>query len=82
MALRLFEKRTGKLPATLAELVPAYLTAVPRDPYDGNPFRYAPEKRLVYAVGMDLKDSGGTPTPPRKPGEKIKANPDEVFGLD
>jgi hypothetical protein len=83
VALRLFEKRTGKLPATLAELVPAYLPAVPRDPYDGNPFRYAPEKRLVYAVGMDLKDSGGTPTPPRKPGEKrSKTNPDEVFGLD
>lgn len=78
VALRLFEKRTGKLPATLAELVPAYLTAVPRDPYDGKPFRYVPEKRLVYAVGMDLKDSGGTKAPPRQPGEKSQAAPDGV----
>ena len=52
--------REGRLPAGLEELVPAYLSEVPRDPYDGKPFRYLPEKRLVYAVGQDLKDSGGS----------------------
>jgi hypothetical protein len=82
VALRLFEKRTGKLPATLAELVPAYLPAVPRDPYDGRPFRYSPEKRVVYAVGMDLKDSDGTKAPPRKPGTAFQTDLDEVFELD
>jgi hypothetical protein len=81
VALRLFEKRTGKLPATLAELVPAYLTAVPRDSYDGKPFRNKPEKRLVYALGEDLKDSGGPKAPRRKPGERLQTSPDEVFEL-
>jgi len=60
LALRLFEMREGHLPADLEELVPVYLTEVPRDPYDGKRFGYLPEKRLVYAVGQDLKDSGGS----------------------
>lgn len=60
LALRLFEMREGHLPARLEQLVPAYLSEVPRDPYDGKRFRYLPEKRLVYAVGQDLKDAGGS----------------------
>lgn len=40
VALRRYQARTGKLPATLKELVPDYLPAVPSDPFDGNSFRY------------------------------------------
>jgi hypothetical protein len=31
---------TGRAPATLADLVPAYLSAVPVDPWTGRAFRY------------------------------------------
>ena len=49
-------------PDSLAALVPAYLKSVPTDPFDGQPLRY---KRLekgyvIYSIGDDLKDDGGT----------------------
>ena len=40
--------------------MPDYLPAVPRDPFDGAPFRYSAERRLVYSVGENLVDDGGT----------------------
>ena len=50
----------GRLPDTLAELVPAYLAAVPLDPYDGQPVRYKklPVGYVVYSVGMGWTDQG------------------------
>ena len=50
----------GRLPPTLDAVVPEYLDAVPADPYDGKPFRYVPEKAVVYSVSKDLQDSGGS----------------------
>jgi hypothetical protein len=41
-------------------LVPDSLPAVPRDPFDGAPFRYSAGRRLVYSVGENLVDDGGT----------------------
>ena len=43
-----------------AALVPEYVDAVPRDPFDGQPFRYSKQKGIVYALGTDLKDNGGS----------------------
>jgi hypothetical protein len=49
------------LPESLSELVPKYLPKVPIDPFDGKPLRYSKEKGIIYCVGKDLKDSGGSP---------------------
>ena len=57
LACRLYEIRNGRLPATLETLVPEYLPEVPRDPFDGKPFRYLRGQARVYSVGRDLKDS-------------------------
>jgi hypothetical protein len=50
-----------QLPATLQDLVPAYLPAVPVDPFDGKPLRYnrLPKGYLIYSVGKDCVDNGG-----------------------
>jgi hypothetical protein len=50
----------GRLPDTLSELVPAYLTAVPLDPFDGQPVRYKklPVGYVVYSVGLGWTDQG------------------------
>ena len=55
-----FAQENGRLPETLQALVPEYLAAVPRDPYDGEPFRYSAEKGLVWSVGKNLTDEGGS----------------------
>ena len=60
VACNRFARDKGRFPETLAELVPDYLSEVPRDPYDGEPFRYAAEKGLVWAVGTNLTDEGGS----------------------
>jgi hypothetical protein len=59
LALKAYKLEKGRLPATLAELVPEYLDSVPLDDYDGKPMRYNVAKRVVYSVGKNLKDDGG-----------------------
>ncbi len=55
-----YRRDTSAYPKSLSDLVPAYLDAIPDDPYDGQPFRYDPQKRIVYSVGKDGLDSGGS----------------------
>lgn len=53
---------TGRWPESLASLAPAFIDAVPKDPYTGEPLRYrkTSDGILIYAVGADLVDNGGT----------------------
>jgi len=82
-----YAQETGRWPDTLAQLVPAYLDAIPRDPWDGEPLRYDPDKAIIYAVGIDLLDSGGS-TEITDPAYKSATQPvrdhaqDIVFELD
>ncbi len=60
VALRLYERRHGRVPAALADLVAEdLLDSVPIDPFDGRPLRYSAQKRLLWAVGHDRVDDGG-----------------------
>lgn len=60
VACRAYEVAHGTLPDSLEDLVPEFMAEVPADPFDGKPFRYLREKGIVYSVGIDLKDSGGS----------------------
>jgi hypothetical protein len=62
LALKAYKLEKGKLPATLAELAPEYLDSVPLDDFDGQPMRSNAARRVVYSVGKDLKDDGGSGT--------------------
>jgi hypothetical protein len=65
VALKRFQLKQGKLPETLDELVPAFLSAVPIDPNNGKPLHYQPNTDgtyLLYSVGEDGVDDGGDPT--------------------
>jgi hypothetical protein len=68
LAIQRYRLTAGGLPDTLADLVPAYFDVIPTDPFDGNELRY--QKRgagfVIYSVGEDLNDDGGTERPPRK----------------
>jgi hypothetical protein len=61
--LRAYWGDTGALPDRLNELVPKYLKSIPRDPFDGQPLRYSKEAAIVYSVGNDFVDSGGSRLP-------------------
>jgi hypothetical protein len=68
LAIERYRLAAGRLPDTLADLVPAYLDAVPTDPFDGNEMRYKKLETgfVVYSIGEDLRDDGGTEEPSRK----------------
>ena len=50
------------LPDTLDQLVPQFLAAVPADPFDAKPLRYAKKSPgyVIYSIGKDRKDDGGS----------------------
>jgi len=59
-SIHAYRSDTKDFPETLSDLVPVYIKTIPTDPYDGQPFRYDPQKRIVYSVGKDCIDSGGS----------------------
>ncbi|MGD0541353.1 MAG: hypothetical protein ABSB33_07540 [Tepidisphaeraceae bacterium] len=61
VAMTRFRLDHGTLPSHLADLVPAYLDAVPIDPFDGHPLRLAikSDKWIIYSIGPDGIDDGG-----------------------
>jgi hypothetical protein len=60
LALRLYELEHGSPPATLAELVPQYLPALPMDEFSGRPMLWNNRSGDLYSVGLNGKDDGGT----------------------
>lgn len=59
LACHAFRLKTGQFPARLDQLVPEYLSALPRDPYDGAPsLRYDATAHVVYTVGENYTDDG------------------------
>ncbi len=79
LAVERYRFANGKLPETLDEIAPAFIEAVPIDPFDGKQIRY---KRLdkgyvVYSVGSDLVDNGGT-----KRSRETRDSCDEAFKIE
>lgn len=60
LAIKAFKKDTGSYPSSLLELVPKYLASNPVDPFDNQTLRYSLENQVVYSIGQDLVDSGGS----------------------
>jgi hypothetical protein len=76
VAIRRLQLTKGRLPGELDELVPDYLGAVPKDPYNGHPLHYALRdgEIIIYSVGRNLVDDGGLD-------EGGHGDPDVVFVL-
>jgi hypothetical protein len=76
LALEVYRRDHGAYPPTLDALVPRYLPAVPLDRYDGKPLKYRllpspsntiPTTAVIYSIGVDRIDDGGTPPAPTPP---------------
>ena len=53
-ACQSFKAKFGVFPERLDSLVPEFLPAVPRDPYDGGPLRYNNDKLFLWTPGEKL----------------------------
>jgi hypothetical protein len=87
VACNAYRKAEGRLPKDLQALVPKYLATIPTDPYDGQPFRYSPSAGIVYSVGKDLTDAGGSSKVPAaakedNPSRKRWLAEDAVFEIN
>lgn len=60
LALKVYHMRHGDFPESLDALVPEFFDELPRDWFDGGPIKYNRDKALVYCVGSDLEDNGGS----------------------
>jgi hypothetical protein len=63
LGTRAFELENGRLPTTLAELVPKYLSEIPDDPCGTGSIKYRVkgDSYTLYCVGPDGEDDGGQP---------------------
>ena len=64
LALRAYRVENGAYPTKLADLAPKYLAKLPDDPFaKSGPLGYklTGDKYILYSIGPDGKDSGGTP---------------------
>jgi hypothetical protein len=61
LAIARYRQEHSALPDRLEALVPAYLAAVPADPFTGQALRYRADSSrvVVYSVGADGGDDGG-----------------------
>lgn len=64
LAVERFRQAHGRWPDSLAELPKDWLRAIPMDPFDGQPVKYArrPDGVTIYSVGYDETDNGGAVT--------------------
>ena len=65
LSVERFRLQHGTLPNKLDELVPQFLSAVPPDPFDGQPLRYRRLEKgfVIYSIGSDGEDNGGRERP-------------------
>jgi hypothetical protein len=75
LAIERYRLTTGGFPGNLADLVPTYIDAIPKDPFDGKDLRCKELDTgyVVYSVGEDLTDDGG-----KEQQSKIRKMPTDV----
>jgi hypothetical protein len=59
IAMRLYERKHGGVPDTLATLVTdGLISQVPKDAFDGKEFKYSKEQRVIWSVGPEGTNDG------------------------
>lgn len=73
----------GTAPASLDQVVPALLPAVPTDPFSGQPLKYSvqPDRYVVYSLGPNAIDDGGSTISPPKPVGAARPEPPKDIGV-
>ena len=84
-ALASFRLKNDKLPNSLDELTPDFLSTLPVDPVNGDPLRYVlkdNQNYVLYSVGWNEKDDGGvTDASDKKNGDWVWASKPELYRI-
>ena len=59
-SIKAYKIENEKYPTSLDELVSKYISKIPEDPFNGEDIKYSKTKKIIYSVGQDLIDSGGS----------------------
>lgn len=61
LASAAYKAKTGAYPSDMDQLVPEYISDIPKDPFDGKPLKVASVEGglTIYSIGSDFKDDGG-----------------------
>ncbi|MCA1596293.1 MAG: hypothetical protein LC772_07695 [Chloroflexi bacterium] len=83
LALRAYHLEHNAYPSSLQNLCPHYISSVPADPFGGARglrYRRIGAGCVLYSVGPDQKDNGGTPatTPNAAPGDEHRVRPNSA----
>jgi len=73
-ALERYRRANGQYPQTLEQLVPKFLEKIPRELIENQSFKYEKEDDthfLLYSIGWDQKDDGGTIASDRDHGDWV-----------
>jgi hypothetical protein len=72
-ALAVYKGENGEYPARLDALVPRYVPEVPLDRFTDKPLRYEKSENgyLLYALGLNQRDDGGSTYTDRRGGDDI-----------
>jgi hypothetical protein len=62
LAVRAYKQQHGIYPDQFSMLIPTHIHALPKDPFSGEDYIYRLDEKgfLLYSVGRDLIDDGGT----------------------
>ena len=84
LAIQRYRLAKIKLPDQLKNLIPDYLSSIPLDPYDGKELRYKKLETgfVVYSIGEDLSDNGGTEMPQNSKERRKIRNWDITFIIE
>lgn len=84
LAIQRYRLAKSELPDQLKDLIPDYLSSIPLDPYDGKELRYKKLERgfVVYSIGEDLSDNGGTEIPQTSKEKRKIRNWDITFVVE
>jgi hypothetical protein len=79
LAVERFRLAEGRLPATLDEVAPKYIDAVPIDPCTGDAviYKVTGQGFIIYGTGPDQRDDGGNRPSPSE--DQFKPGADAVF---
>src|SRR3989344_3491603 len=76
IAIKAFTNENRNYPASLNELVPRYLPSIPQDPFGDKALKYSMNKKIIYSVGRDMQDTGGST------GDDWRQMSDPTFEID